>query len=248
MLRIEDLHVEVGGRKILRGVWLRVYEGEVHVIMGPNASGKTTLALTVLGHPAYKITRGRIIFLGRNISNLSVTERVKLGLGVAFQHPPAIRGVKLRDVLMVCAGGKPLGDLDYSKYDYFGDYLRDLGMDPKLYLDRDVNFGFSGGERKRVELVQLLVMKPRLMIFDEPDSGVDVDSLKHIGRKISELTKEVKGATIVITHYRHILPYVKPTVIHVLYNGRIVKSGNPDEVIEEIEEFGYEIYAKKLWM
>lgn len=242
MLKIKNLHVEVEGREILHGVCLEIHEGETHVIMGPNASGKTTLVLTILGHPTYRITKGCILFDGMDISRLSVTERVKLGIGVAFQHPPIIKGVKLRDLLRVCAGLEPKNPMVNVQNDYEGKLLEEVGMKPELYLNRDINLGFSGGERKRIELAQILAMRPRLAIFDEPDSGVDIDSLRLIGRKIADLTREFRCATIVITHYRHILPYIRPDVVHVLYAGRLVKSGDPSEIIDELERTGYETF------
>lgn len=246
LLRIENLHVCVEEQEILHGVNLEVNDGETHVLMGPNASGKTSLVLTLIGYPSYKVTKGHIVFDNEDISSLGIDERARLGIGVAFQHPPTIRGLKLRDLLRLCAGLEPWNPSKEPCEPFASRILKEVGMNPGLYLNRDVNVGFSGGEKKRVEVAQIFALRPKLMIFDEPDSGVDIDSLKLIGNKISSLAAELGSATIVITHYRHIIPYVKPEVVHVLYDGRIVSSGNPDEIVEKLEKLGYEGYIKNL--
>ena len=246
LLRMENLHVSVGEQEILHGVNLEVNNGETHVLMGPNASGKTTLVLTLVGYPAYKITKGHILFNGKDISSLTIDERARLGIGVAFQHPPTIRGVKLRDLLRLCAGLEPWNPTKEPNEPFASKMLKEVGMDPRLYLNRDVNLGFSGGEKKRIEVAQIFALRPRLMIFDEPDSGVDIDSLKLIGNRISSLATELGSATMVITHYRHVIPYIKPRVVHVLYDGRIVSSGNPNKIVEKLEKIGYEGYVKDL--
>ncbi|RLI38645.1 Fe-S cluster assembly ATPase SufC [Candidatus Bathyarchaeota archaeon] len=240
LLRIEDLHVEVFGHQVLNGIWLNLGPGETHIIMGPNASGKTTLAMAILGHPAYKVVKGRLLFNGMDITHLSTTERVKLGIGVAFQNPPAIRGVKLGDLLAACVRlRRSDGDLGPAC-----DLLREVGLDPRRFLNRDINVGFSGGEKRRAEIAQVLAMRPKLMILDEPDSGVDIDSLKLIGSAIRKATRELGCATLVITHYRHIVPYIRPTLVHVLYGGRIVASGRPSELLDKLEELGYSRFAE----
>jgi len=246
LLRIENLHVSVRGREILHGVNLEVNDSETHVLMGPNASGKTSLVLTLIGYPAYKVAKGRILFDGRDISSLRIDERARLGMGVAFQNPPTIRGVKLRDLLRLCGGLEPWNPIK-EPYELFASkILKEVSMDPRLYLNRDVNVGFSGGEKKRIEVAQIFALRPRLMIFDEPDSGVDIDSLKLIGNRISRLVAELGSATIVITHYRHIIHYLKPKVVHVLYDGRIVSSGNPNKILEKLEKIGYDGYVRNL--
>jgi len=242
VLKVENLYVRAGGREVLRGVWLEVGEGETHIIMGPNASGKTSLAMAIMGHPAYEIMRGKVLFQGTDITGLSMPERVKLGIGLAFQNPPAIRGVKVRDVLAACAGLKP----EASREDVVSGLLEAVGLEPELYLRRDLNLGFSGGEKKRMELAQLLAMRPKLAILDEPDSGVDVDSLKLIGSRIAELARRPGCATIIITHYRHILSYVEADTIHIMYDGRVVFSGEPGPVLELVEEKGYEGFVKEV--
>lgn len=246
LLRIENLHVSVGEEEILRGINLEVKNEEAHVLMGPNASGKTTLVLALIGYPSYRVTKGHILFDGEDISSLRIDEKARLGIGVAFQHPPTIRGVKLRDLLRLCAGLEPWNPSKEPHDTFASMLLKEVGMDPKLYLNRDVNFGFSGGEKKRVEVAQIFALRPRLMIFDEPDSGVDIDSLKLIGNRINSFAAEHGSATIVITHYRHILPYIKPEFVHVLYEGRIVSSGNPNQIVEKLEKLGYEGYVKNL--
>jgi len=242
-LAVEDLHVVVAGRKVLKGIWLEVCRGEVHLLMGPNASGKTTFVMALLGHPAYRVVRGRLLFEGRDISGLSTTERVRLGIGVAFQNPPVVRGVKLRDIIRACMGLWSKAD---PPEEFMIEVLRRTGLEPKRYLTRDLNLGFSGGERKRAELAQVMAMRPKLMIFDEPDSGVDLDSLRLIGESIRFLSEELGSATLVITHYRHIIPYLEPDEIHVLYDGRIITSGPPDEILDALETLGYRGFALKM--
>jgi len=225
---------------------LEVNDGETHVLMGSNASGKTTLVFALIGYPAYKVTKGSMVFDGKDISSLKIGERARLGIGIAFQHSPTIRGVKLRDILRLCACLEPWNSSKEPCELFASKILKEVGMNPGLYLNRDVNVGFSGGEKKRSELAQIFALRPKLMIFDEPDSGIDIDSLKLIGNRISNLTAELGNATIVITHYRHIIPYMKPRVVHVLYDGRIVSSGKPDEIVEKLEKLGYEGYVKNL--
>ncbi len=245
LLKIRNLHVSVDNRKILHGVNLKIDRGETHIIMGPNASGKTTLAMTMIGYPAYRVTKGQILFEGKDICNLGIHDRAQLGIAVTFQNPPAIRGVKLRDLLRLCAGLEPWNPLKEPHEAFASKVLEEVGMNSELYLNRDVNLGFSGGEKKRVEVAQMLCLKPKLMVLDEPDSGVDLDSLKLIGNKINGLATELGSAVLVITHYRHILPYLKPRFVHILYNGRIVDSGDSGRIIPRLEELGYEGYVKR---
>ena len=246
LLKIKNLHVSVDKREILHGINLEIDKGETHILMGPNASGKTSLVLAMIGYPAYKITGGQILFDGKDVSRLRIDERVKLGIGVTFQNPPAIRGVKLRDLLRLCAGLKPWNPLEEPHEGFASKILEQVGMNSKLYLSRDVNIGFSGGERKRVEVAQILCLKPKLMVLDEPDSGVDIDSLKLIGNRINSLATELGSAVLVITHYRHVLPYLKPDFVHVLYDGQIVDSGDPNKIVSKLEELGYGGYVKSL--
>ncbi|CAB49678.1 Fe-S cluster assembly ATPase SufC [Pyrococcus abyssi] len=237
MLKIEDLHVEVEGREILRGINLAVNDGEFHVIMGPNGSGKSTLALTIAGHPKYKVTKGKIIFNGEDITSSSPDERARKGILLAFQVPPEIEGVRILDfliqVLTEIKGMKP-----EEAYDVVLNKAKELWFDDKD-MRRFVNVGFSGGERKRLELLQALLLEPKLLLLDEPDSGVDVDSLSVISRKIEELHN--RGVSIIlITHYGRIFGHIdkEKLKVHVMKDGKIVKSGG-SEIIDMIEREGF---------
>ncbi|WP_456421633.1 Fe-S cluster assembly ATPase SufC [Thermococcus sp.] len=237
MLKVENLHVEVENREILRGVDLEIKPGEFHVVMGPNGSGKSTLALTIAGHPKYRVTGGRILFNGENINELSPDERAKRGILLAFQVPPEVEGVKiiefLQQVLVELKGLDPV-----EAYDLIVKKAEELWFGEED-LHRYVNVGFSGGERKRLELLQAVLIGPKLLILDEPDSGVDVDSLSVISRKIEELHK--KGTSILlITHYGRILEHIdKENVkVHVMKDGRIVKTGG-GELVEKIDKEGF---------
>jgi len=246
LLKVENLHVSVGGRRVLKGVSLEINRGETHVLMGPNASGKTTLVLTLVGYPQYRITRGRILFEGRDISDLEINERVRMGIGVAFQRPPSIRGVRLGDLLRLIVSLRAPDGSEGSHERFVDGILERLGMDPTFYRGRHVNVGFSGGEIKKCEVAQVLALRPKLMIFDEPDSGVDIDSLRLVGEAINAATEEFGAASLIITHYRHILRYLKPDVVHVLHDGRIISSGEPGWILERLGRLGYEGYAKSL--
>ncbi|MEW6094995.1 MAG: Fe-S cluster assembly ATPase SufC, partial [bacterium] len=239
LLEIENLVVKVGNKQILNEVNLSIEKGEVHVLMGPNGSGKSTLIMTLLGYPHYKVVRGKISFAGTELNSKPIHERAKLGISVAFQSPPEIRGVKLRDLIRL-AGGKPLWDSFKEPNELFASpLLTKVGLLPEIFRDRDANVGFSGGERKRSELAQVFASNPKLMVLDELDSGVDIDSLKTIGKDLSEYIEENHCACLVVTHYRHILPYLRPNLAHVMCGGRIVKSGDPIEIFTRIEEKGF---------
>ncbi|HUL39261.1 MAG TPA: ABC transporter ATP-binding protein [Methanomassiliicoccales archaeon] len=237
MLEIEDLHVEVGGRKILKGVDLSVMAGYTNVLFGPNGSGKSTLLMTIMGFSGYKVTQGRILFHGEDITKLSVTERAGLGIGIMMQRPPNLVGVDLRNMLQVTSKGKPMPQ----------EGARDLDME--RFLDRDVNVGFSGGEIKRSELLQLEAQNPCLYLLDEPESGVDLVSIEKVGNKVKELLHGTscagrKGkagkAALVITHTGQILDYIEADRGYVMCNGTVMCSGNPRELLQEISKMGYE--------
>jgi Fe-S cluster assembly ATP-binding protein len=237
LLQIEDLHVSVGDREILRGVDLTIGEGETHVLLGPNGGGKSTLLNTIVGMPGYRITQGRVVFKGVDLAGLEIDERARLGIGIAFQRPPAVRGVKLRQMIDVAANGT-LDDEAMAALD------EDLSLGHML--ERDVNMGFSGGEAKRSEMAQLLAQMPDLALFDEPESGVDLDNIAVVGGAMNALLKgeeriaERTRAGLIITHTGHILEYVNADVAHVLYSGRLACKGNPLDLIEEISSHGYE--------
>jgi len=237
LLQVENLHVSVGEREILRGVDLTIEEGETHVLLGPNGGGKSTLLNTIVGLPGYRITEGRILFRGTDLDGLEVDERARLGIGIAFQRPPAVRGVKLRQMIGVAAGGVA----DDAQIDALDTELS-LGH----MLDRDVNMGFSGGEAKRSEMAQMLAQMPELALFDEPESGVDLDNIAVVGGAINALLKgegrvyERKRSGLIITHTGHILEFVNADVGHVLYNGRLACKGNPLDLIDEISSHGYD--------
>ncbi|MBN2840192.1 MAG: ABC transporter ATP-binding protein [Coriobacteriia bacterium] len=237
LLDIQDLHVSVGDREILRGVELTIHEGETHVLLGPNGGGKSTLLNTIVGMPGYRITKGRILFKGTDLADLEIDERSRLGIGIAFQRPPAVRGVKLHQMLEVAARG----DLDENTVSELDEALH-LGH----MLERDVNMGFSGGEAKRSEMAQLLAQMPDLALFDEPESGVDLDNIAVVGGAMNALLKgegrisERRRSGLIITHTGHILEFVNADVAHVLYNGRLACKGNPLDLIEEISSHGYD--------
>ena len=226
MLRVEDLTVEVHGKTVLKDVSLEVPEGEVHVLFGPNGSGKTTLIKTILGFSAYKVVSGRIFFKGRDITDLPTHERVRMGLGVAFQNPPQVRGVKLIDVLR---------KLDVDGEDVSA-LLREINL-PEEFLKRDLNVGFSGGEVKRTEILQVLAQKPDFVILDEPDSGVDVENMVLIGKALNGFLKQRSG--LIVTHMGYIMKYVDADVAHVVLHGTIVCSGHPTKILTQILKEGY---------
>lgn len=239
MLDLEDLAVDVNGKRILSNVNLHIGAGEVHALLGPNGSGKTSLLLAILGFPNHKIAKGEIIFKGKEITNLPTNERVKMGLGIAFQHPPEIRGVKLVDMLRICKGIK-----EEELAEIKGLWER-LNFSEE-FLERDINLGFSGGEVKKSEILQLLAQNPDFMMFDEPDSGVDVENAELIGRVMSEMlqrdkrSSERRKSALIITHTGFISNYVKADRAHVLLNGMLACSGIPDEIVGHIMEEGFE--------
>jgi len=235
MLKAENLKVKVEDKEILKGINLIVDDGELHVVMGPNGSGKSTLALTVAGHPKYQVINGRIIFDGEDITSLPPEERVRRGVFLSFQHPVEVEGVKVIQFLQRVL--KNLKNLDeIQAYEVIFNAVQELGLDNSM-LTRFLNVGFSGGERKKLEMLQAYLVKPRLLILDEPDSGVDVDSLKVIARIIDKLHEE-GTAILLITHYGRILEHLKPHRVHVIKEGKIVASGGI-ELVKTIEEKGF---------
>jgi Fe-S cluster assembly ATP-binding protein len=242
MLTITNLHASVDGKPILNGVSLEVPKGEVHAIMGPNGSGKSTLAYTLAGRPGYEVTDGNVSFLGQDLLALEPHERAAAGLFLGFQYPVEIPGVSslqfLRESLN--AQRRARGEAELSG----GEFIRLareqaalLGMDAEM-LKRPVNVGFSGGEKKRAEMVQMGIMDPKFAILDETDSGLDIDALKAVGEGINRIMRSADKGVLLITHYQRLLDYVEPHRVHVLYRGQIVRSGGP-ELAKELEREGY---------
>ena len=229
MLKIENLHVSIDGRLVLRGVDLEIDDGEIHVLFGPNGSGKTSLAMSILGYPGYRVLSGRIIFDGVDVTDKPMEERVRMGMGVVFQNPPKIYGIRLKDLIKIISKSKMSGAEISGLMDR-------LNINSSL-LNRYLNVGFSGGEIKRSEIAQVLTMKPKFMILDEPDSGVDLDNLQLIGRELAENLKDRSG--LIITHHGYILNYVKPVKAHVMINGVIVCDGESETILNRIKESGY---------
>ncbi len=241
---IRNLHVNIEDKEILKGVNLSIPQGEVHAIMGPNGTGKSTLAYTLMGHPSYKVTDGEVIFKGQNILELKPDLRSRLGLFLAFQYPVSIPGVSVANFLRtaVNARRKALNPEDKGiGIPEFRRTLREkmelLKMDP-AFASRYLNEGFSGGEKKRAEILQMAVLKPEIAVLDETDSGLDIDALRVVSEGVNALRGPELGV-LVITHYQRILNYVKPDVVHVMMDGRIVESGGP-ELAFHLEEHGYE--------
>jgi len=240
LLEIKDLAVEVEGKVVLNNINLSIREGETHVLLGPNGAGKSTLFLTVLGFPKYKVIKGSIIFKGEDITNLSTTERVKKGIGVSFQNPPVIRGVSVRDLLKLESGQ----DVDDPLNERMSELSHKLKFSDE-FLDRDVNLGFSGGEVKRSEILQLLAQMPDFTMFDEPDSGVDIENVELLAEELNIiLDKDKKPGRrkrggLLITHLGYILNFVQADKAHILMGGVIACSGNPDEILEDIRKEGF---------
>jgi len=241
MLSIKNLHVRVDGKEIIRGLDLEVKAGEVHAIMGPNGSGKSTLAKVLAGHPEYAVTGGDVVFKGQSLLDLEPNERALAGVFLAFQYPTEIPGVSIANVLRTALQARLEDGEEVDLFD-FQDELLDrmklLDMDPS-FAERPVNDGFSGGEKKRNEILQMAVLRPSLALMDETDSGLDIDALKIVSNGVNTLRKENPEMTILlITHYQRLLNYIKPDVVHVMVDGRIVRSGGP-EVALELEDQGY---------
>ena len=232
LLEIKNLSSSAEGRTILNGLDLIVKSGETHVIMGPNGSGKSTLAMSISGHPAYKIEKGEIRFRGKRLNDLKPEERAKAGIFLGFQTPSALEGVSFFSLMQAA---KKSSDV-FGLRDEIAQKFSKIGL-PEDFIMRGVNEGASGGERKKLELVQMQMLEPKLAIFDEIDTGLDVDALKQIGQEIGQL--KLRGiATILITHYQRILRYIQPDKVHIMMDGRIVKSGEAD-LAEKIGESGY---------
>ncbi|MDP4012848.1 MAG: Fe-S cluster assembly ATPase SufC [Candidatus Nanoarchaeia archaeon] len=238
-IEIKNLHVEVEGKEILKGVNLEIIKGEITAIMGPNGSGKSTLANTLMGHPKYKVTKGQILLDGEDITNAPANERAKKGLFLSFQYPSEISGVRVSSFLRTAYNavtGKDLSVVDFHKL--LKEKMSKLNMDSAL-LKRSLNEGFSGGEKKKCEILQLITLNPKYALLDETDSGTDVDALKVIADGIKSIMDKDMGI-LVITHYYRFLDYLTPNKTYIMQAGKIIKQGGP-ELAKQIEEQGYQI-------
>ena len=247
MLTIKDLHASINGKEILKGINLTVNAGEVHAIMGPNGSGKSTLSSVLVGNPAFEVTKGEVIFNGKNLLELSPEDRSHEGIFLSFQYPVEIPGVSMVNFMRAAVneqrkykGLAPMSASDFLKLTRERQAFVEL--DNKL-ANRSVNEGFSGGEKKRNEIFQMAMLEPKLAILDETDSGLDIDALRIVANGVNKL-KTPENAAIVITHYQRLLDYIKPDIVHVLYDGRIVKTGTP-ELALELEAKGYDWIKKE---
>jgi Fe-S cluster assembly ATP-binding protein len=252
-LIINDLHVAVDGKEILKGIDLEVREGEIHALMGPNGSGKSTLSFALMGHPNYEITAGTVTFGGEDLLEMETDERARLGLFLAFQYPQAVPGVSVTNFLRMAVNAKrgvrdsgrtAKQDPDAPKPISIPEFRKNLEAAMELLkVDRDLirrylNEGFSGGEKKRVEILQMAMLEPSIAILDETDSGLDIDALRIVAEGVNTLVKTRGMGALVITHYQRILDYVKPEFVHIMVDGRIALSGGP-EVAHRLEREGY---------
>jgi Fe-S cluster assembly ATP-binding protein len=238
-LEIRNLHVRIEEREILRGVDLSVSSGEVHALMGPNGSGKSTLANTLLGHPSYEVTDGQVIFRGEDITEADPEDRAQAGLFLAFQYPAAIPGVSVANFLRMAVNTRREEPIRVKE---FGADLRRatelLGVD-RQFTSRHLNDGFSGGEKKRCEILQMAMLRPEVAVLDETDSGLDIDALRTVAEGVNTLHETSGMGALIITHYQRILHYVKPDFVHIMLEGRIVREGGP-ELVEQLEREGYD--------
>ncbi len=247
MLKIENLHAEVGGKEVLKGINLSVKHGEVHAIMGPNGSGKSTLSYVIAGHESYTITKGSIKFMGKNLLDMDADERAALGMFLAFQYPVEIPGVTTINFLRTAInsmrkkrGEQPMEPVEFLKMQK--EKMTKLGVHGDM-LKRGLNVGFSGGEKKRNEVFQMSMLEPEFVVMDETDSGLDIDALKTVADGVNSL-RSADRSFLVITHYQRLLDYIKPDFVHVLAYGEICKSGGP-ELALELEEKGYAEFYRK---
>ena len=248
-LDIQDLHVEVEEKQILKGVNLSVQQGEIHALMGPNGAGKSTFANALMGHPSFDVTQGKILFRGQEITDLAPDERARMGLFLAFQYPVAIPGVSVANFLRMAINARRKVEDEEDKgisVPEFRTLLKEKMDNLKIsheFAGRYLNEGFSGGEKKRAEILQLATLEPHIAILDETDSGLDIDALKIVAGGVNALAGDDLGV-LIITHYQRILNYIKPDHVHIMLDGRIVQTGGP-ELAEQLEEMGYDWVREK---
>ena len=238
MLKIENLRAEIDGQEIVKGLDIEVGKGEIHAIMGPNGSGKSTLANVLMGHPRYEVTGGSITFQGEDVLEMEPDERAKLGMFLAFQYPSEVPGVSVANFLRTAVNS--VRDEELSPMEMFRliqDKMKVMQMDPK-FAERYLNEGFSGGEKKRNEILQMLMLEPKLAIMDETDSGLDIDALQVVSKGVNEL-RGPEFSAVIITHYQRILRYIEPDHVHVMLDGRLVTSGGK-ELALDLEDKGYD--------
>lgn len=247
-LFIKNLAVSVNDTPVLKGVDLEVKKGEIHVVMGPNGSGKSTLLLTLAGHPNYRVTSGEALFDDKNIFDINATDRARSGLFLAFQYPREIGGVTLGNFSRLAKNAieksrnedsTPIGLVEFAAR--VKEALATVGLDER-FLGRGVNEGFSGGEKKRAEIAQMILLQPSMVLLDEIDSGLDIDALRQIAKAINDLQKKINCGIVLVTHNARMVEYMQPTKVHVMIDGRIAESGGP-ELIQKIEQNGYEGYT-----
>jgi Fe-S cluster assembly ATP-binding protein len=245
-LTIKDLHVEIEGKEILKGVNLEIKGGEIHAVMGPNGTGKSTLSSAIMGHPKYEVTKGSITFDGEDVLEMEVDERARVGLFLAMQYPSEISGVTNADFLRSAINSRREEGQEISLMKFIRTMdanMEELEMDPDM-AQRYLNEGFSGGEKKRNEILQLMMIQPKIAILDEIDSGLDIDALKIVSKGINKMRGEEFGC-LIITHYQRLLNYITPDKVHVMMQGRVVKSGGP-ELAKRLESEGYDWIKEEL--
>ncbi|MEK7547422.1 MAG: Fe-S cluster assembly ATPase SufC [Patescibacteria group bacterium] len=249
-LEIINLHAETNKIGILKGINLKIRSGEIHAIMGKNGSGKSTLCNVIMGHPKYKINQGQIKLNGKKIEKLPTNKRANLGLFLAFQNPTEIQGVTMNNFLRLAKNTNAKAQNKSSKHISPGEFLQTIsrGMDllkmDKKLAGRSVNEGFSGGEKKRAEIMQMAILEPKIALLDEIDSGLDIDALKTVAKAIKHLHKQTKCGILLITHYQRILNYITPDFVHIISNGKIIKSGDKT-LARKLEKHGYEKFVKE---
>ena len=243
MLKIENLHINIEGKEIVKGINLEIGVGEIHALMGPNGSGKSTLAQALMGHPTYKITKGKVTLFGKNLLKMDSTQRSLAGLFLSFQYPSEVSGVNIANFLRLVYNKRAKKTLYPAVFrKLLKEKMEILDMKEE-FMDRYLNEGFSGGEKKRMEILQMLVIEPKVAILDETDSGLDIDALKIVSNGVTLLNKTAKTGVLLITHYTRLLNHIKPDKVHVMRNGKIVKSGG-HELANELEKKGYTAFEE----